>query len=176
MSARTFPASLHASLRRGLLALALAGALAGCATLPDGSATPLLARLPPDELARLSPSADKLVPADLAAMARAGVPAATIIERFRASGARFDLSPTQVVELHAAGVPLAVLEAIHVDREQALRTDLTQMLVERDRQCAADVEGAQKSERLRGSSFCSPYPWGFYGPGPLFYPYPRYRR
>jgi hypothetical protein len=164
MSPRALP-----SLFVALLALVLAG----CATLPDGTATPRLARLAPDELARLSPSADKLVAADLLTMARAGVPAATIIERFRASGARFDFTPTQLIELHAGGVPLAVLEAIHADREKALRADLTQMLVDRDRQCAAEVDAERQSARLRSEAFCSPYPWGFYSPGPYFQ---RYRR
>jgi len=160
---------------RGLRLLLAAGALAvlsACATLPDGTATPSLARLSPEELARLSPSAEKLAPADLLAMARSGASAEAIIARLRAAGARFDLTPQQVVELHAGGLPLAVLETIHADREKALRNDLTEMLVERDRKCASEVEAERQRARLRSDPLCTGMPWGFYGPGPYW----RYRR
>ncbi|WP_153116801.1 hypothetical protein [Rhodocyclus tenuis] len=157
---------------RLILAASMLAALAGCATLPDGTATPSLARLSPEELARLSPTAEKLAPADLLAMARAGASAEAIIARLRTAGARFDLTPQQVVDLHAGGLPLAVLEAIHADREKALRNDLTEMLVERDRQCAGELEAERQRARLRSDPLCAGMPWGFYGPSPYW----RYRR
>lgn len=148
------------------LGVALALLLGGCATLSDGSATPRLARLPPDELARLAPDAPRLSLDDLVAMARAGAPAETLIERFRQAGARFDLTPAQVLDLHARGLPLAVLQAIHDDREKALRADLTQMLVERDEQCASQVAQARQRALAGIDPFCYrstvlpyPYPW-----------------
>lgn len=105
-------------------------------------------------------------------MARAGASSEAIIARLRAAGARFDLTPKQVVDLHAAGLPLAVLETIHADREKALRNDLTEMLVERDRKCASEVEAERQRARLRSDPLCTGMPWGFYGPGPYW----RYRR
>lgn len=174
-TSRHQPAPGRAPAGRGLRFALVAGALAvlsACATLPDGTATPSLARLSPEELARLSPTAEKLAPADLLAMARSGATAEAIIARLRASGARFDLTPQQVIDLHAGGLPLAVLEAIHADREKALRNDLTEMLVERDRQCASELETERQRARLRSDPMCMGMPWGFYGPGPYW----RYRR
>lgn len=149
----------------GALALLL-GACAGVP--PDGSSTPRLARLSVEDMARLAPDAPKLSLDDLVAMAKAGSTPETVVGRFRQSGARFDLTPAQVVDLHARGLPLPVLQAIHEDREKALRADLTQMLVERDQQCSAEV--AQERQRARSAvdPFCGP---AFYGP---LRPYPIY--
>ncbi len=149
----------------GALALLL-GACAGVP--PDGSSTPRLARLSVEDMARLAPDAPKLSLDDLVAMTKAGSTPEAVVARFRQSGARFDLTPAQVVDLHARGLPLPVLQAIHEDREKALRADLTQMLVERDQQCSAEV--AQERQRARSAvdPFCGP---AFYGP---LRPYPIY--
>lgn len=149
----------------GALALLL-GACAGVP--PDGSSTPRLARLSVEGMARLAPDAPKLSLDDLVAMAKAGSTPEAVVAHFRQSGARFDLTPAQVVDLHARGLPLPVLQAIHEDREKALRADLTQMLVERDQQCSAEV--AQERQRARSAvdPFCGP---AFYGP---LRPYPIY--
>ena len=163
--AAVFSAKLPRSAALGALALLL-GACAGVP--PDGSSTPRLARLSVEDMARLAPDAPKLSLDDLVAMAKAGSTPEAIVARFRQSGARFDLTPAQVVDLHARGLPLPVLEAIHEDREKALRADLTQMLVERDQKCGAEV--AQERQRARSAvdPFCGP---AFYGP---LRPYPVY--
>lgn len=150
--------------------LALSVLCAGCATQPDGTATPKLARLSTDDMARLAPDAPRLSLDDLIAMSRSGASAEAIVERFRKSGARFDLTPSQVVDLHQRGLPLPVLEAIHEDREKALRADLTQLLVEHDQKCSADVSLAREQERQRARVSADPFWPGCYGPwGPGFY-------
>jgi hypothetical protein len=136
---------------------------AGCATPPDGGVTPRLTRLSSEEMARLAPDAPGLSLDDLLVMARSGVTAEVMIARFRQSGARFDLSPLQVVDLHQRGLPLPVLQAIHEDREKALRTDLTQRLVDRDQQCAGEIAQAQSIERQRALASVGPFWPGCYG-------------
>lgn len=151
-----------------LLALPLLGA--GCATRPDGTATPKLARLSTEEMARLAPDAPRLALDDLVAMSRSGASDELIVERFRKSGARFDLTPAQTVDLHRRGLPLPVLEAIHEDREKALRADLLQLLVERDQKCSAEVGQARDQERQRARVSADPFWPGCYGPwGPGLY-------
>lgn len=143
---------------------------AGCATRPDDTATPKLARLSAEEMARLAPDAPRLSPEDLLTMARAGASPAAIIEHFRQFAARFDLTPAQVVDLHQRGLPLPVLQAIHEDREKALRSDLTQLLVERDQKCGVEVAQVREQERQRARSSVDPFWPGCYGPwGPGFY-------
>lgn len=136
---------------------------AGCATRPDGTATPKLARLSAEDMARLAPDAPRLSPDDLVVMARAGTSPETIIERFRQSGMRFDLTPAQVVDLHQRGLPLPVLEAIHDDREKALRADLAQLLVEHEQKCSADIALARTQEYQRALANADPFWSGCYG-------------
>jgi hypothetical protein len=141
---------------------------AGCATQLDGTATPKLARLSSEEMARLAPDAPRLSLDDLVAMARSGASAEAIVERFRKAGARFDLTPVQILDLQKRGLPLAVLQAIHEDREKALRADLAQLLAERDQKCDAEVAQARNQERLLALSSVDPFcpngygPWGPY--------------
>jgi hypothetical protein len=141
----------------------------GCATpRPDGTATPRLARLSTEDMARLAPDAPRLSLDELVSMAKSGSSADAIIERFRQSSARFDLTPAQVVDLHKRGLPLPVLQVIHEDREKALRADLTQLLVERDQKCVAEVAQARNQERLRARSADPFWPGcsGAFGPMP----------
>jgi hypothetical protein len=136
----------------------LAVLLAACAASPIPS-SPRIARLPAAELERLSaePSAPTLD--ELLAMARAGASAESIIARWRQSNARPDLTPARVLDLHARGLPLPVLQAIHEDRESALRNELAQQLIQRDQQCSLAVE----RERLRWLR--TPAPYGAAYPG-----------
>lgn len=145
----------------------------GCATpRPDGTATPKLARLSTEEMARLAPDAPRLSLDELVALAKSGASAEVTIERFRKSGARFDLTPRQVVDLHQRGLPLPVLQAIHEDREKALRADLTQLLVEREQKCSAEIVQAHAQERQRARVNADPFWPGCYG---AWAPFP-YRR
>lgn len=145
-----------------LVALSLLSA--GCATPVDGTATPRLARLSSEDLARLAPDSPRLSLDDLVAMTRTGASAEAIVERFRKAGARFDLTPAQVVDLHKRGLPLPVLQAIHEDREKALRADLAQLLAERDQKCDVEVAQARNQERLLANASVDPFCSRGYGP------------
>ena len=99
------------------------------------------------------PAEPGLTPDDLLAMARGGATSEAVIARFTASGVRFDLTPTQIVDLAARGLPLPVLEAIHLARERALQNECAQRLVDLDRRCSEDV----LRERRRALSCPDPY-------------------
>ncbi len=81
-----------------------------------------------------------------------------------AAGARFDLTPTQVVDLHARGLPLPVLEAIHTARERALNNDYAQKLVDLDRKCSADLQRERRVQRCPDPYWGRPGVWGGYPP------------
>lgn len=149
-----------------LLALPALFLVAGCVTQPDTTATPRLARLAPEEMARLTPAAPGLSLDDLLLMARSGASAEAIILRFRQSAVRFDLTPLQVVDLHQRGLPLAVLVVIHEDREKALRSDLAQRFAEHDQQCRAELAQVHIQEQQRCRANIDPFwPGGYRRPG-----------
>jgi hypothetical protein len=143
--------------------------LAGCATLRDGAVAPKLDRLPAAESARRTPEAAPLALDDLLALTKSGATPQAIVARLQQSGTRFALTPAQVVDLHARGLPLPVLQAVYEDREKALQVDLTQQLVERDQRCRAEIDQARRAEQLRArldvDPFCSGY-GGRWGPFP----------
>ena len=132
--------------------------LSACVIAPPTGA-PRNSRLPAGEAVRLAPEVPKLSLDDLLAMRQANATPDAIIARFRSSGARFDLSPTQIVDWHGRGLPLAVLDAIAEDRERALRNELAQQLADFDQQCAAAVQ----RERQRAMVCPDPYWPGRFG-------------
>jgi hypothetical protein len=141
--------------------------LAACVASPNPS-SPRIARLPAGELARLSAEQSAPTLDELLSMAHSGASAEAIIARFRQSNARLDLTPAQVLDLHARGLPLPVLQAIDADRESALRNERAQQLIQRDQQCALAVEHERQRWLRSAAPYGAAYPgaWGYpYGPG-----------
>ncbi|MDE2584410.1 MAG: hypothetical protein KGN39_03355 [Betaproteobacteria bacterium] len=159
--------------------LILAGllCLVGCAsTPPDGTATPKLARLSPEELQRLAPDAPKIGFPELVLMAKSGLKTEAIIARLKETGTRLDPTPSQVLDLTRQGVPVAVLDYLHDAREKALRTDLATLLTERDEKHTKELEALRQQEQLRNSMACDPlwcgpgFGWpGYYRRGGAYY-------
>ena len=153
---------------RAVVGLLLLGALvlSGCASVPEVPGR--ISRLPGEVvvLPAPAPAEPGLTVEDLVAMARGGAKSEAILNRVNASGARFDLAPGQIIDLHARGLPLAVLQEIHEARERALRNEYAQKLVDLDRKCAEDVQ----RERRRATTCSDPYGpgrsgvWGGYPP------------
>ena len=140
--------------------------LAACVTPPPPA--PRIVRMPVEQ-SRPASAEPRLTLDELLAMSKGGATAEAVISRFRQSGERFDLTPQQIVDLQARGMPMAVLQAIHEDRERALRNELAQQLADFDRQCADAVQ----RERQRPVVCPDPYwprPYGGFWGG---YPYRR---
>jgi hypothetical protein len=124
--------------------------LSACVIAPPTGA-PRISRLPAGEAVRLVPEAPKLSLDDLLAMRQAGAAPDAIIARFRSSGARFDLSPTQIVDWHGRGMPLAVLDSIAEDRERSpTRIGLAVSVCGEATPGAAVPFGAGKRSRIKG--------------------------
>lgn len=163
--------------KSGAFALSFLMLLTGCAsTPPDGTATPKLARLSPEELQRLAPDAPKIGFPELVLMAKSGLKSEAIIARLKETNTRLDPSPSQVLDLTRQGVPVAVLDYLHEARERALRADLATLLAERDQKHAKELEAQRQQEQLRNSMTCDPlwcgpgFGWpGYYRRGGMYY-------
>lgn len=159
-------------LRLALIAT-LALSLAGCATVsapPD--AGPSIARISPEELARLVPKLDpKLPPAELVRMAKHGATAQDIIARIRETGSRYVPSASQVIELHRQGVQAEVLDYIQSAREQELRDRLAKEINQREQRHAQELRREQ--ELRRNSYYFDPW-WPRYPGWNFGYPFRPY--
>ena len=152
--------------RQALLTL-LVLLLSACAA-PQNTISPRISRLPDEDMSRLLPARPVLSLDDLLDMARSGASPEAIVSRLRQSGQRVDLTPAQIVEWHARGLPMPVLQALYEEREKALHNDLARQLVERDQQCSAEV----MRERQRAMPCPDPYWSASYGTWGA-YPYRR---
>ena len=154
---------------RTVLSSALALSLLGCATAsapPDANGA--IARLSPEELARMMPKPDpKLPPAELIRMSKEGAAAKDIIARIRETGSRYDLSTSQAVELHRQGVSAEILDYIQSAREQALRDRVAEEINQREQRHAEEL---RREQELRRNSYYYDPSWPGY---PLWnYGYP----
>jgi len=134
---------------RPMLISILALSLLACATAsapPDGTGG--IARLSPEELARLMPKPDPKLPlAELVRMSKEGATAKDIIARIRETGSRYDLSASQAIELHGQGVNAEVLDYIQSAREQALRDRVTEEINQREQRHAEELRREQELQR-----------------------------
>lgn len=147
---------------RLILISTLALSLAGCATTsapPDKSRG--IARLSPEELARLLPKPDPKLPlAELIRLSKEGAAAKDIIARIKETGSRYDLSASQMIELHGQGVSAQVLDYIQSAHEQALRDRTAEEINQREQRHAEELRHEQ--ELRRNSYYYDPW-WPGYG-------------
>lgn len=137
--------------RFSALAAVLVAAVAGCATPPPGP----IQRLPEAQSRAVGPEAKRApTPDELVAMAAQGVSATMMIDRLRASDARYDLKPSEAIALVRRGVPVEVLDALHEAWARGLQADVGTQLADRDRLCAAEAERIRQHVPV-----CPPTPW-----------------
>jgi len=160
---------------RPALIVILALSVWGCATTaaPPGAA-PAIARLSPEDLARMLPKPDpKLPPAELVRMSKEGATAADVIARIKQTGSRYALSPSQAIALHAQGLSAEVLDYIQSAREQELRATLAEEINQREQRHAEELRREQ--ELRRDSFYYDPwwpaYPGYGWRQGYPFHPY-----
>lgn len=137
---------------RPILISTLALSLLGCATTSaPPPASGAIARLSPEELARLMPKPDPKLPlAELVRMSKEGVAAKDIIDKIRASGSRYELPVSQAIELHGQGVSAEVLDYIQSAREQELRERMAEEINQRELRHAQEL---RREQELRRNSF-----------------------
>ncbi len=145
--------------------------LAGCATTPRQE--PLVERISPEELERIMPKpVPNLALDEIIKLSKQGIPAEQIIDKIKASNSRYELTPSQSVELSKQGVDTKVLDYIYASREQALREGFADEINKREKEKKLEQDRLKRELRSRyydpfwGYGY-SPY-WGYrpyYGPG-----------
>ena len=92
--------------------------LAGCASAPAQNLQiqhPQIQRISPEELERIMPKpVPNLTLDEIIRLSKQGMTAEQIIEKIKASNSRYDLTPSQSVELSKQGVDAKVLDYIYV--------------------------------------------------------------
>lgn len=135
--------------------------VAACASAPP--AAPRIDRLPAESSAAAPPSRAALSLDDLVALARAGATPDAVVQRWREDGARLRLPAASLLDLHARGVPLAVLDALLAAREAALNTDASSLHAARLSRLEAELAAEKQRPRTCPAPAWNPYPIYPYG-------------
>lgn len=127
------------SLRHLSFLTALALLLPGCGGMP--AEPPRIERISAEQLEASLPQPTAALPLEqVVALVRQGVGATEIIGRITASGSRYRLSATQLVELERQGVPLAILDHMVADERRHIFDDMAADAARRDQACRLRIE------------------------------------
>jgi valyl-tRNA synthetase len=142
--------------------------LTGCATTPVQ--TPQIQRISPEELERIMPKpVPNLTLDEIVQLSKQGMTAEQIIEKIKASNSRYDLTPSQSLELSKRGVDAKVLDYMYAAREQALREAFADEINQREKENEVALEKLKQDYQWRYQQYYDP----FCGYG--YSPYWRYR-
>ena len=151
--------SLSPPFRPRTVALAAVAALvlAGCAQMPEDHEPGRVLRAEGLAAAAVPPpppmTADELV-----AMARQGRDAAAIIDRIRATRLAFRPTAAEIIDLHARGVPLPVLDHVLAAERGAQADLLAAETARRDAHCAEELRRLDQQWWLRCQMAYPPFP------------------
>ena len=157
--------------------------LAGCAS--TGTQQNKLERITPEELAKiLPPPVATVALSDIVADSKAGKTTDEIIAKIKTSNSRYELTPSQTLDLAKQGVDTKVLDYIHQSNELAKQNAIADELNKREKQRRA-VEDTLRRERNISQQYYDPF-WGphygsfygrpYFGPiGPGYRHWPRSR-
>ena len=146
---------------------------AGCAS--TGAKHNQVERITPEELAKLLPPAVATVSLDeIVADSKAGKNTDEIIAKIKNSNSRYELSPTQVLDLNKQGVDVKVLDYIQQSNELAKQNAIAEEINRREQEKAEAEKQLQRERALNNTRYYDPF-WGpyyggyygrgFYGPG-----------
>ena len=121
------------------LVLVLTLILTSCADTPV--APPKIERLGAEQLEASLPQPAAAMPLQqIVALSRLGIPAEELIGRITASGSRYRLSASQIVDLARDGVPLAVLDHMVASERTHIFDDMAADVERREKLCLDRIE------------------------------------
>ena len=141
--------------------------LAGCAS--TGSQQGKVDRITPEELAKILPPPVATLSLDeIAADSKAGKIVDEIIAKIKTSNSRYELTPTQTLDLSKQGVDTKVLDYIHQSNELAKQNAIADEMNKRE-QAKRAAQKQLKRERALAQSY-----YYDYFDGPFYNPYYHY--
>jgi hypothetical protein len=140
--------------------------LAGCAMTPPQE--PQIQRISPEELERIMPKpVPNLTLDEITQLSKQGITAEQIIEKIKASNSRYDLTPSQAVELNKQGADTKVLDYMYAAREQALRESFSDEINKREKEKQLEQDKLKREYQWRCQQYYDPF-WG-YGYSPYYW-------
>lgn len=153
-----------AHIRHLVIALALC-VLAGCASTPQQGH---IARLSPEELAKLTPPAKPNIPlSEVVMWSQEGAKPDAIIKRLTDTGTFYNLTPQQIVDLNKQSVDQRVIDHLVQAQEKARQATLITQLADRDAKAARDLERERNRARALQRQYDS-WSYGYSGWGPRY--------
>ena len=142
--------------------------LAGCATTGNQQAT--IERITPEQLAKILPQPVANLSLDeIIKLSQQGISADEIIAQIKLSNSRYELSPSQTLDLSKKGVETKVLDFMHDSNELAKQNAVADELNKREQaKLKAQKEMQRQLEMQRSNAFCDPF-WPNYGCYPYGY-------
>ena len=138
--------------------------LSGCATSPENKAPPQLERISAKDLDRIMTKPPPVLTLDqIARLSQEGSSPEDIIEKIKQTGSSYQLTPTQILDLHAQGVDKSVLNFIHAAREQVVRDGFADEINKRERRHKSEMDALKRQPDFPYAyydPFWGPYPYG----------------
>ena len=140
--------------------------LVGCAS--TGNNAGQVDRITPEDLAKiLPPPVATLQLSEIVSDRKQGKTADDIIAKIKASNSRYELTPTQVLDLNKQGVDVKVLDYIQQNNELAKQNAIADEINKRQKERAAAEKILKRERDLARNRYYDPF-WGsrfggFYG-------------
>ncbi|HSI37587.1 MAG TPA: hypothetical protein VK946_00785 [Methylotenera sp.] len=143
--------------------------LSGCAT--QSQQAQQIDRISEEELARIMPKPVAVLSLDdIVKLTKEGATADQVIEKIKASGSTYELTPSQSVMLSKQGIDNKVLDYIHESRELAVKNSVADEINKREKNKRIELERLKRQQRQYQyyyDPFCF-YPYGFYPYGAYY--------
>lgn len=149
-----------------ITSICIALMLAGCASTSAQQGD--VDRITPEELAKLIPPPVATVTLDeIVADSKAGKTPDEIIEKIKISNSRYELTPSQTVDLNKQGVDSKVLDYIQQSNELAKQNAIADEMNKREKKKRAAQKLLEREREIGRHRFYDPF-WGprfgaFYG-------------
>jgi hypothetical protein len=137
--------------------------LSGCAS--TGAGYGQVDRITPEQLAKILPPPIATVTLDeIVAESKQGKTSDEIIAKIKASNSRYELTPTQTLDLSKQGVDVKVLDYMHQSNELAKQNAIADEMNKREQEKRVAQKQLQRERALAQSQYYDYFDGPFYNP------------
>jgi len=137
--------------------------LSGCAS--TGAGYGQVDRITPEQLAKILPPPVATVTLDeIVAESKQGKTSDEIIAKIKASNSRYELTPTQTLDLSKQGVDVKVLDYMHQSNELAKQNAIADEMNKREQEKRVAQKQLQRERALAQSQYYDYFDGPFYNP------------